>query len=143
MSRGVIPPFHLAFPVTDLEATRRFYVDLLGCSEGRSASRWIDFDFYGHQLSAHLVDESLDEPATNPVDGKAIPVRHFGAILRWEEWHRLKDSLQTQAVDFLVEPQLRFAGKPGEQATFFILDPSGNCLELKAFRNPAQVFATA
>lgn len=135
------PRFHLAFPIADLEATRDFYINILGCREGRSASRWIDFDFYGHQLSAHLVDEIEARPPANEVDGHAIPVRHFGAILGWDEWHRLRDSLQAQGVDFLVEPQIRFAGKAGEQATFFILDPSGNCLELKAFRNPDQVFS--
>lgn len=136
-------PFHLAFPVTGLDATRDFYVNILGCSEGRSASRWIDFDFYGHQLSAHLVEQTETRPPTNEVDGHAIPVHHFGVILDWDEWHRLRDNLQAQDFDFLVEPQIRFAGKTGEQATFFILDPSGNCLELKAFRNPRQVFSKA
>ena len=135
------PAFHLAFPVWDIESTRRFYVDILGCVEGRSAERWIDFDFYGHQLSAHLIDQAEPEPATNPVADKAIPVRHFGLILNWQAWHKLKDSLQAQAIDFLIEPHIRFAEEPGEQASFFILDPSSNGLEFKAFRNSEQVFS--
>ncbi len=135
------PAFHLAFPVLDLIATRQFYVELLGCHAGRSAARWIDFDFHGHQLSAHLIDAKETHPFTNIVDGKAVPVRHFGLILSWQKWHSLKDHLQSQAVDFLIEPHIRFAGEVGEQASFFILDPSANGLEFKAFRNPEQVFS--
>lgn len=134
-----VPPFHLAFPVLDIESTRHFYQEVLGCQPGREAERWIDFDFHGHQISAHLVD-SLPSDASNEVDGKRVPVRHFGLILGWDDWHRLRDSLQAQGVDFLIEPDIRFSCRPGEQATFFILDPSRNCLEFKAFRNPDEVF---
>ncbi len=133
------PAFHHAFPVTDLEATRRFYCETLGCEQGRSAERWIDFDFYGHQISAHLV-EQMPADASNEVDGKRVPVRHFGLILDWDEWHRLRDRLLAQDIDFLIEPHIRFAGQSGEQATLFINDPSGNGLEFKAFRNPQSIF---
>lgn len=136
------PPFHMAFPVTDLEATRRFYAGLLGCRVGREAARWIDFDFFGHQISAHLVDAPETRAPTNPVDGKDIPVRHFGAILEWGAWHALADQLKAAGVAFLVEPHLRFVGEPGEQATLFVVDPSGNALEFKSFKDMARVFAT-
>lgn len=139
MSTPALPAFHLAFPVLDLTETRHFYRDLLGCTEGRSASRWIDFDFHGHQISAHLVDKMPVE-ATNEVDGRRVPVRHFGLILDWKTWLKLRDNLLTQDVDFLLEPHIRFAGQAGEQATMFICDPSGNGLEFKAFRNPDSVF---
>ncbi|WP_438008698.1 VOC family protein [Sorangium sp. So ce321] len=151
------PPFHLAFPVSDLEATRRFYVDVLGCRVGREAARWIDFDFFGHQISAHLVDETrvgearvgearVDEAGaglpTNPVDGKDVPVRHFGAILEWRAWHALVERLRGLGVQFLIEPHIRFVGEPGEQATLFVVDPSGHALEFKSFRDTSQIFAT-
>ncbi|WP_437929175.1 VOC family protein [Sorangium sp. So ce291] len=146
------PPFHLAFPVSDLEATRRFYVDVLGCRVGREATRWIDFDFFGHQISAHLVDENrVDENRvdgagavlpTNPVDGKDVPVRHFGAILEWRAWHALVERLRGLGVQFLIEPHIRFVGEPGEQATLFVVDPSGHALEFKSFRDTRQIFAT-
>ncbi len=135
-------PFHLAFPVRDIEQTRQFYGGLLGCSVGRSAERWIDFDFWGNQISAHLVDEDMPEPLANPVDGKQVPVRHFGAILSMEEWEGLAERLKTYGIDFIIEPYIRFRGEPGEQATMFFLDPSGNALEFKAFKDMAQVFAT-
>lgn len=135
------PRFHLAFPVADLAATRAFYVDLLGAGIGRSAERWIDFDFWGHQLSAHLVDAEEDAVATNAVDGEDVPARHFGVILPWEEWHTLRDRLTAAGVDFLIEPQVRFRGEPGEQATLFLTDPSGNALEFKSFPDDAAVFA--
>ncbi|HET7587632.1 MAG TPA: VOC family protein [Gammaproteobacteria bacterium] len=135
------PRFHLAFPVTDIEATRRFYVDMLGCRVGREAQRWIDFDFFGHQISAHLVDEP-DNAATNPVDGDNVPVRHFGAILEWDDWQTLADRLRSAKTDFLIEPHIRFADRPGEQATLFIRDPSGNALEFKSFRDDEAVFAS-
>ena len=134
------PRFHLAFPVSDLDAARAFYTGLLGAREGRSADRWVDFDFFGHQISAHLV-EDLDATATNAVDGHAIPVRHFGAILPWAAWHALRDRLVAADVEFLVEPHVRFAGEPGEQATMFVADPSGNALEFKSFQDEATVFA--
>jgi len=133
--------FHLAFPVHDLEATRRFYVERFGCKIGREDARWIDFDFYGHQITAHLVDASASAADTNPVDGDDVPVRHFGAILPWVEWHALADRLRAARVRFVIEPRIRFAGQVGEQATMFLLDPSGNAIELKSFKDPARVFA--
>lgn len=137
------PRFHLAFPVTDLAATRRFYVDVLGAGVGRTDDRWIDLDFFGHQISAHLVDDGAAVDSTNAVDGDDVPVRHFGAILEWAAWHGLADRLRTEGVTFLVEPRIRFVGQPGEQATMFLRDPSGNAIEFKAFRDDADVFRTA
>jgi uncharacterized protein len=134
-------PFHLAFPVSDIEETRVFYRDLLGAKVGRSADRWIDFDFWGHQLSAHLV-ENIRLEATNEVDGKAVPTRHFGVVLEWEAWQVLAERLERLNTDFLIEPYIRFVGDPGEQATLFITDPSGNALEFKSFKDPAALFAT-
>lgn len=133
-------PFHLAFPVTDLDAARAFYVDQLGARVGRSAERWIDFDFWGHQISAHLVAQ-LDVAATNEVDGDDVPARHFGVVLDWAAWHALTERLRAQGLTFLIEPHLRFVGEPGEQATCFVRDPSGNALEFKAFRDDASLFA--
>jgi extradiol dioxygenase family protein len=134
------PRFHLAFPVRDLSEARAFYGDLLGCPEGRSAAGWVDFDFHGHQIVAHLTD--VDGPAgTNLVDGEAVPVRHFGVILEPADWDALAHRLTGAGIDFLIEPQTRFAGEPGEQKTMFFLDPSGNALEFKAFADDAQVFA--
>lgn len=135
------PLFHLAFPVTDIEATRRFFVDTLGCKVGRSAPRWIDFDFHGHQLSAHLVDAELARAETNPVDGDNVPVRHFGLILEWRAWHALAERLRAGGAHFLIEPHIRFRGEVGEQATMFFLDPSGNAIEFKAFKDIASLFA--
>jgi extradiol dioxygenase family protein len=136
------PRFHLAFPVDDLEAARRFYVGLLGCREGRSATRWVDLDFHGHQISAHLVQREPGGAATNPVDGDAVPVPHFGAILPWEEWHALAARLREAGAEFVIPPRVRFEGRPGEQATMFLRDPAGNTLEFKSFRDDASVFAT-
>lgn len=133
-------PFHLAFPVTDLEATKDFFIKLLGAKLGREADRWADFDLYSHQLSAHLVDKMPDMP-TNPVDGKQVPVGHFGLILPWNDWHNLKARLDEAQVEYLIAPYIRFQGQPGEQATMFISDPSGNGLEFKSFKDPAKVFA--
>ncbi|PSR11607.1 MAG: glyoxalase [Bacteroidetes bacterium] len=135
------PPFHLAFPVTDLEATRTFYADLVGCEVGRSAERWIDFNFFGHQISAHLVDGGLPDGPTNEVDGKKVPVQHFGAIVDLETWHELADRFQAAGREFIIEPYIRFQGEVGEQATMFLLDPSGNALEFKAFEDESQIFA--
>jgi len=133
-------PFHLAFPVTDLEATRRFYVEVLGCRVGREAERWIDFDLEGHQLSAHLV-EALNSAAHNHVDGDGVPIPHFGLVLEWEAWHQLAERLRAaDEVEFILEPRVRFAGQPGEQATLFLRDPSGNALEFKSFQDPARLF---
>lgn len=138
---AAIPPFHLAFPVDDLEAARRFYVGLLGCGEGRSSAQWIDFDFYGHQIVAHLAPEQLGRTASNQVDGHAVPVRHFGVVLEWQAWHALAERLGAEGVAFIIEPGIRFVGQVGEQATMFFLDPAGNALEFKSFRDPAQMFA--
>lgn len=136
-----LPPFHLAFPVHDLAQARAFYGDLLGCREGRSDERWVDFDFFGHQVVAHL-SESKAPCDSNPVDGYEVPVPHFGAVLDWETWHGLADRLRAASVAFVIEPYLRFEGLPGEQATMFLLDPSGNALEFKAFKDPTQLFVT-
>ena len=136
-----MPPFHLAFPVLDIEATRAFYGGLLGCTVGREDTRWIDFDFFGHQLSAHLVDMPLAPEPTNQVDGKAVPVRHFGAVLDWNDWQILAQRLRDAGIVFLIDPHMRFAGQVGEQATMFITDPSGNGLEFKAFKDPQRLFA--
>ena len=135
------PRFHLAFPVRDLAEARRFYGELLGCPEGRSSPEWVDFDFYGHQIVAHLC-EPRAESATNEVDGESVPVRHFGVILEMPEWESLTHKLRAAGVEFIIEPQVRFKGLPGEQATCFFLDPSGNALELKAFADDSMVFAT-
>lgn len=136
------PPFHLAFPITDIAATRHFYVEVVGCSEGRSAERWIDFDFFGHQISAHLVDGGYPEGPTNEVDGKKVPVQHFGAIVDRPTWHQLADRFRAAGCTFIIEPYIRFEGEVGEQATMFLLDPSGNALEFKSFEDSAQIFAT-
>jgi len=134
-------PFHLAFPVHDLDTTEAFYVGVLKCCKGRSAPRWIDFDFYGHQISAHLITKSEAQADTNMVDGDSIPTRHFGVVLPWLAWTALAKRLQAASTTFLIEPKIRFAGEVGEQGTFFISDPSGNVLEFKSFQNMEQLFA--
>jgi extradiol dioxygenase family protein len=134
------PRFHLAFPVRDLAEARAFYGGLLGCAEGRSAADWVDFDFHGHQIVAHLAPRTAAAD-TNPVDGQAVPVRHFGVILDRGDWRALAERLRAAGARFLIDPQTRFSGQPGEQATMFLLDPSGNALEFKAFSDDAQVFA--
>ncbi|MCS5490943.1 VOC family protein [Algoriphagus limi] len=134
-------PFHLAFPIRDIEETRKFYGDLLGCDIGRSTDKWIDFNFFGHQLSAHIKPEELAQAKTNAVDGKNVPVRHFGVILPWDEWHELADKLKTHGIEFVIEPYIRFKGEVGEQATMFFLDPCGNALEFKSFQDESQIFA--
>jgi len=133
-------PFHLAFAVKDIESTRRFYVDVLGCTIGREAERWIDFDLFGHQISAH-VSEKLDLAATNEVDGDDVPVRHHGAVLPWDAWHAMVKKLEARGTEFLIAPRTRFAGEVGEQATFFLRDPSGNAIELKSFKDRTKLFA--
>jgi uncharacterized protein len=138
---SVQPLFHLAFPVHDLEAARAFYGGLLGCPEGRSSQTWVDFDFYGHQVVAHLAPEEAGHRNTSAVDGEAVPVRHFGAILSMEQWHRLAERLKAAGTRFVIEPYVRFKGQVGEQATMFFLDPSGNALEFKAFGDRSQIFA--
>jgi uncharacterized protein len=132
-------PFHLAFSITDIEETKHFYSVVLGCKQGRSAPRWVDFNFFGHQISAHLVEVN-DQPPTNPVDGDNVPARHFGAILEWNTWEKLAERITTYNYCFRIEPKIRFKGKAGEQGTFFIDDPSGNSLEFKTFRNSNDIF---
>lgn len=136
-----LPPFHLAFPVHDLEEARRFYGGLLGCPEGRSSDEWVDFNFYGHQIVAHLSPDEAGHRATSDVDGDAVPVRHFGAILSMDVWELLARKLKEAGTRFVIEPHVRFKGQVGEQATMFFLDPSGNALEFKAFGDMGQVFA--
>jgi extradiol dioxygenase family protein len=136
-----LPPFHLAFPVDDLAAARRFYGELLGCPEGRSADHWVDFDLHGHQIVAHLAPEAARARASNPVDGEDVPVPHFGLVLSMEEWKALADRLRSAGTTFVIEPTVRFEGQPGEQATMFLLDPAGNALEFKAMADPAKLFA--
>jgi uncharacterized protein len=135
------PRFHLAFPVHDLVEARHFYGEILGCREGRAAERWVDFDFHGHQISAHLRPEECNPALSNEVDGKNVPVRHFGLILDWDDWQALAARLRALKVQFVIEPGIRFAGQVGEQATMFLLDSSGNALEFKSFRDDGQVFA--
>ncbi|MBR7621653.1 VOC family protein [Phenylobacterium sp. 20VBR1] len=136
-----LPRFHLAFPVRDLEEARAFYGGLLGCPEGRSSPDWIDFDFYGHQIVAHLSPDEGGHQSTSAVDGEDVPVRHFGAILTLPQWEEMAAKLKAANTTFVIEPQIRFKGEPGEQATLFFLDPSGNALEFKAFADDAMVFA--
>ncbi len=135
-----LPPFHLAFPVDDLAAARAFYGDLLGCPEGRSSERWIDFDFFGHQIVAHLFGQPRNQAGSNPVDGDDVPVPHFGVVLEPAQFEALEDRLRDAGADFIVEPHTRFAGQPGEQSTMFLTDPSGNALEFKAFADPQALF---
>jgi extradiol dioxygenase family protein len=135
------PPFHLAFPVHDLALARQFYGGLLGCSEGRSADDWIDFNFFGHQIVAHLSPSEIGAATTNAVDGHAVPTRHFGVVLEMDPWRALADKLTAAGVDFVIAPYVRFKGEAGEQATMFFLDPSGNAIELKAFADLASLFA--
>lgn len=134
-------PFHLAFPVKDINETLAFYRDVLGCETGRSSGQWIDFNFWGHQVVAHLSPDEAGKSNMNEVDGHQVPVKHFGVILDWDDWHQLADRLQTKNVHFIIEPYIRFKNKPGEQATMFFTDPSGNALEFKAFKDESQIFA--
>ncbi|MGI4861753.1 MAG: VOC family protein [Janthinobacterium lividum] len=134
-------PFHLAFPVHSLAAARSFYGELLGCPEGRSSADWVDFDFYGHQIVAHLAPEEAGHRQTSAVDGDAVPVRHFGAVLPMTQWQALADKLQQADTRFIIEPHIRFKGEVGEQATMFFLDPSGNAVEFKAFADLGSLFA--
>ena len=136
-----MPLFHLAFPVRDIAEARGFYGGLLGCPEGRSSAAWVDFDFYGHQVVAHLAPGECRPAPTGEVDGDAVPVRHFGAILAMDAWQTLAAKLQAAGTRFIIEPHVRFQGEVGEQATMFFLDPSGNALEFKAFADIGQVFA--
>lgn len=140
-----LSPFHIAIPVADLDAARRFYCDLLGCEEGRSDREWIDFNFFGHQLVCHLVSDNGSAGNVprghNPVDGHDVPVPHYGVVMPMDEWEVLADRLVAAETPFIIAPYIRFRGKPGEQGTLFIADPSGNPLEFKGFRDPGQLFA--
>jgi hypothetical protein len=136
------PRFHLAFPVRDLDEARAFYTGVLGCAEGRSSDHWVDFDMMDHQIVAHLCHDDRPGEPTSDVDGHAVPLRHFGMILDWDDWHVLADRLRAAGTDFVIQPHIRFPGRAGEQATMFFRDPSGNALEFKAFRDEAQIFAT-
>jgi extradiol dioxygenase family protein len=138
----LLTPFHIAFPVDNLEAARHFYGTVLGCAEGRSSAQWIDFDLFGHQIVAHQKPKAEVDPSHhNPVDGHDVPVPHFGVILTMEKWTALADQVRTAGVSFVIEPYIRFKGEVGEQATMFFLDPSGNALEFKAFADMANLFA--
>ena len=135
-------PFHLALPVTDLTAAEAFYCGLLGCDKGRTASRWIDLNFFGHQVTLHLVEAGDADAPTNPVDGDSVPARHFGIVLEMTDWRLLAARLKDAGSEFLISPRIRFEGEVGEQATLFITDPCGNALEFKSFADPTQLFAT-
>jgi hypothetical protein len=135
-----INPFHLAFPVDDLDKARHFYGTVLGCAEGRSSERWIDFDLFGHQIVTHLAPEKITQHR-NPVDGHDVPVPHFGVVLDWDEFHVFAAQIKAAGVAFVIEPYIRFKGQTGEQATMFFLDPAGNALEFKSFLDPGQLFA--
>lgn len=137
-----LSPFHLAIPVNDLSAADAFYCGLLGCAKGRTAPRWIDLNFYGHQVTLHLVDDAGKGTGTNPVDGDQVPAKHFGVVLPMPEWQALADRLESCECEFLIAPKVRFKGEVGEQATMFFLDPAGNALEFKSFADPAMLFAT-
>lgn len=136
-----LPPFHLAFPVHDLAEARAFWGGTMGCPEGRSSDQWIDFDFHGHQIVAHCTGQRSDDAGKNPVDGHGVPVPHFGLVLGMAEWQALADRLVAAGVSFEIEPYIRFKGQPGEQATMFFRDPSGNAIEIKAFADLGQLFA--
>ncbi|RUO37724.1 glyoxalase [Aliidiomarina shirensis] len=136
-----VAPFHLAIPVDDLDKARAFYGELLGCGEGRSSDHWIDWNFYGHQLVTHVAPDRLLPPVSNPVDGHDVPVPHFGVVLDMESWEALAARVRAAGIEFVIEPYVRFKGKPGEQATMFFYDPAGNALEFKAFADIGQLFA--
>ena len=140
-SQSSMPPFHLAFPVHDIAVARKFYGEVLGCSEGRSSPDWVDFNFYGHQIVAHLAPNECGHKDASPVDGHDVPVRHFGVVLSMEQWHAMAARLAAMGTRFVIEPYIRFKGEVGEQATMFFLDPSGNAIEFKAFANLDSLFA--
>lgn len=139
--KQTLQPFHLAFPVHSLEAARHFYGQVLNCEEGRSSGQWIDFNFFGHQLVAHLAPQDCVRQSSSEVDGHQVPVKHFGVVLEMAQWHALAERLKSAGTQFEIEPQIRFKGLVGEQATMFFMDPSGNALEFKAFEDPGQLFA--
>ena len=138
----MIQPFHLAIPVKNLELCRTFYRDIIQCIEGRSDTHWVDFNFFGHQLVIHQKDNFIPQQISNPVDGQDVPVPHFGVVLKMNEWIKLSERLKKNGTKFIIEPTIRFKGKPGEQATLFFKDPEGNALEFKAFKDVRQLFAT-
>ncbi len=133
--------FHLAFPVDNLEEAREFYCGVLDCKEGRSSDIWIDFNLFGHQIVTHLTRDKIAEKTSNPVDKDSVPVPHFGIVLQMEEWKEFAEKLKSEGIEFIIEPKIRFEGEVGEQATMFFLDPSGNALEFKGFRNFNKIFA--
>lgn len=135
-------PFHLAFPVDNLDKAENFYQGFLGCAIGRRHAKWIDFDFFGNQITAHLKPEECIKTKTNGVDGDQVPVKHFGAILKWDDWEALAEKIKQSSTIFLIEPKIRFVGKTGEQGTFFVEDPAGNALEFKSFKNEKMIFET-
>ena len=141
---STLSPFHIAIPVSNLKEARNFYRQVLGCSEGRSAEHWVDFNFFGHQLVIHFkpASEAKEDLHQNPVDGHDVPIPHYGVVLEWNTWVELAANLKTKGIKFIIEPYIRFKGEPGEQATMFFLDPSGNALEFKAFKDLGQLFAT-
>jgi len=133
-------PFHLAIPVNDLEKSRNFYKNILGCEEGRSSNHWVDFNFFGHQLVIHFKEKESDDTKTNPVDGKDVPIPHFGVILEWNDFQDFSKKLKEKKINFIIEPYIRFEGLPGEQATMFFKDPCGNALEFKSFKDLNKIF---
>ena len=141
MEKNKLLPFHLAIPVHDLEKSRNFYKNVLGCEEGRSSDHWVDFNLFGHQLVIHYKEKSDEIIKTNPVDGKNVPIPHFGVVLTIEDWKKLADHLRSLNIEFIIEPYIRFKGEPGEQATMFFTDPCGNALEFKSFKDFNQIFA--
>ena len=137
-----LTPFHLAIPVDNIPVCRKFYSEVLGCEEGRSSDHWVDFNLFGHQLVIHYKEKYSEEIHTNPVDGKNVPVPHFGVVLEWNTFHKFSEDLKEKGVEFIIEPYIRFEGQPGEQATMFFMDPAGNALEFKSFKDFNQIFAT-
>jgi extradiol dioxygenase family protein len=135
-----VTAFHFAFFVTDLASARRFYGDVLGCREGRSTDTWVDFDFFGNQISAHTTGPVGLTIDAGVVEGIRVPMPHFGAVLAWDEFHRVADRIRQAAIPFIIEPRVRYSGQPGEQLTMFLRDPSGNALEFKSFKHPEHVF---
>ena len=140
MKRKNLLPFHLAIPVNDLEKSRNFYKNILGCEEGRSSNHWVDFNFFGHQLVIHFKEKESDNTKTNPVDGKDVPIPHFGVILEWNDFQDFSKKLKEKKINFIIEPYIRFEGLPGEQATMFFKDPCGNALEFKSFKDLNKIF---
>ena len=139
---STLTPFHIAIPVHNLDECRSFYNDILNCKEGRSSDHWVDFNFFGHQLVIHYKPKSGETMHTNSVDGKNVPVPHYGAVLEWETFHEFVEDLKSKGVKFIIEPYIRFKGQTGEQATMFFYDPSKNALEFTSFKDPAQLYAT-